>query len=177
MRIETKTIGGFRYRMEQVGMEEGEQIVLRLSRPVAALFSRLAGVAGGSTSIEQLAASGLEPLLQTLSGRDLRYTRKKLAAKCVVWLPDGKKEREWPLVEVYDAHFAGRYLDWLLWLKWGVQMNGFFGDALDRLDSMLAAQKVAKEARAAASQSKSPPGAETAGGSGASSSPSTVAPD
>jgi hypothetical protein len=172
VKTETKVIGGFKYTMEQIGAETGEQIVLRLSRPLIAFFAKAAAKGLTEASVAELAISGIEPAIQALSGRDLRYVRKKLVEKTVVYLPDGKVVRPWPLAEHYDEHFAGRYTDALAFFRWGVQLNCFFGSALERLDSMVA--KRMEQKGKAESPSTSPPAPH--GGSTDSSSNSPAAP-
>jgi hypothetical protein len=170
VKTEERVIGGFRYRMTQVEMDVGEQIVLRLGRPVTALFSRVAEGGTNQANLKRALIAGLGPALAELSGKDLRYVRKHLAARTVVFLPDGKKLREWPLADHYNEHFAGRYPEALQFLKWGIEMNRFFGDAVSVLDAMFAKRKAEREA----SSSSPPLDAETVGGSGDSSSPTAT---
>ena len=170
MKTDTRIIGGFKYTMEQVGMETGEQIMLRLSKPVAALFSHAAAKGITEASFREVAMMGIAPAVAALSGKDLRYVRKHFAAKTQVWLPDGAKLRPWPLTEQYDAHFAGRYIDAANWFRWGIEMNRFFGDALERLEKAFATEKAAKE-KGSLSSPLPVPGP---GGSGDSSSSSTA---
>jgi tail assembly chaperone len=176
MKTETNTIGGFKYSMEQVGTEDGEQIVLRLARPLAGLLSRAASKGLKEANVTTLLATGLGPALAQLKGSDLRFVRTKLAAKTKVWIKDGKVERAWSLGEpdnLYDGHFAGRYPEMLQWLYWGLRFNRFFGEGLDRLGAMAVAA-MAEMSKAKADKSPSPP-APAPGGHGASSSASTEA--
>ncbi len=179
MKTEERVIGGFRYRMTQVPMDVGEQIVLRLGRPVAALFSRVA-TETNEISFKRALIAGIGPALAELSGKDLRYVRKHLAANTVVFLPDGlpgrdaKKVREWPLAEHYNEHFAGRYPEAMQFLKWGIEFNRFFGDALRAFEGMFAKKKAERE-QSAESSSSPLPDAGTDGGSGDFSSRSTEA--
>jgi hypothetical protein len=170
VKTDEKVIGGFKYRMEQIGMEDGEQVMLRLAQPLAGLLSRAASDGMTEATARQLLMTGLGPALKEITGDDLKFVREKFAAATVVFLPDGAKVREWPLAEHYNEHFKGRYGDWLTWLVWGVTMNRFFGDAPGRL--MASWASMAKETEG--SRSKFPPEPE-AGGPGVSSSPSTDA--
>lgn len=130
MRTEERVIGGFRYKMQQLGTQTGNQVLLRLSRPAAALYS-VAAKRGGMKSINaEDVIGGLEHALRELQGRDLAYVVKKLAGKTEVYLPDGDKHRPWPLLDSFDAHFAGRYVAEMQWIRWGIELNAFFGDVL-----------------------------------------------
>lgn len=154
MKSDSKVIGGFRYRMTQVGASTGNQIILRLSRPLSALFADAARK-GTKLTKEDLLGS-VDKALGALAPEDLDFIAAALAARTSVWLPDGTTApKEHALTIVFEEHFAGRYGEELAWLRWGIELNRFFGDALEWLSQL------------GASKSDSP--TESTGGTGVSS--------
>lgn len=137
MKKEQRVIGGLRMEMEQVGVQTGNEIVLRLSRPAAALMAR-AFKAGHKTPTQEDVINGMASALRELQGRDLRFIVKKLAEKTTVWMPDGKTSpKPWPLSQGdnLDRVFAGNYGAELEWLRWGIEHNAFFGSVLALLSA------------------------------------------
>ena len=56
----------------------------------------------------------------TLDEEDLTYFCDAFAEKTFVVQPDGKMPR---LDNVFDAHFAGHYIDLVQWLAFAVRVN------------------------------------------------------
>jgi hypothetical protein len=132
MKKETRTIGGLRMEMEQVGAETGNDIVLRLSRPATALMAR-AVRAGRKTPTKEDLINGMASALKELAPRDVRFIVRKLREKTTVWLPDGKSApKPWPLAQAdhFDRVFAGNYAAEFEWIRWGIELNAFFGNVL-----------------------------------------------
>jgi hypothetical protein len=91
-------------------------------------------------------AEGVGKALKELAPKDLRFIAKAFAKETRVFLPDGNKLRDWPLLDLYDAHFAGRYAAQFEFIQWGIEMNHFF-------DGVLALARAQEEGAAAASSS------------------------
>lgn len=157
-----RVIGGFKYRMEQLGGMTGQLVLLRLARPWALILEAAASKGVTEASLAEIITSGgVSKALGVITDEDLAFVTGKLAERTVVFVPDGPQMREYPLTTIYDSHFAGRYAELVQWLTWGVKFNRLF----------VRAPSLESEA-AGASASSSPPG--STGGAGASSSPASA---
>lgn len=144
MKPEPKTIAGVKYVMTPMGAYSGNTVVLRLLGPFVALLAAAAGAKSGARNAQM--AEGVGKAVKALAPKDLRFIVKALAGQTRVFLPDGNKLRDWPLLDLYDAHFAGRYDAQFEFIRWGIEMNHFF-------DGVLALARAQEEGTAAASSS------------------------
>jgi len=136
MKKEIRAIGGFKMQMTQMGVITGNEILLRLARPATALFA-VAAAEKHKTPTKEDVIKGLVGALQNLRPSDMRFIVQKFAECTVVWLPDGKTApKDYPLPDHLDQVFAGNYPAELEWLRWGIELNRFFGSVLDRLSAV-----------------------------------------
>jgi hypothetical protein len=134
-KVET-TIGGHVYRMELLGALTGQGVALTLYKPMGALFSSAAKQGLAKLNLEAVASAAGEALSH-LSQEDLRFLSATFAEKCVVLVHDkGNTPHPLPLSPIFDEHFAGRYPELLSWLRWGIEVNRFFGSLLEKLSSL-----------------------------------------
>jgi len=140
MKTEDRTIGGFKYRMTQMGGISGKDIALILLRPFTTLLEGaasggLAGVTKEKLVMSAVTSGSLTKAIALLSKEDLAAVCDAFAAQTTVWVKDGTKLRDFPLATIFDDHFAGRYSEMLQWLAWGVSLNGFFDGVLRHLSA------------------------------------------
>jgi hypothetical protein len=123
-KTEERVIGASTYMVSQLGAIAGRAAFLRL---VKALGPALGGlVSAGGKLRGDIDFGDLISRVQ-LSEGDLSYFCDLFAQKTFVKLEDGKMPR---LDNVFDAHFAGKYMDLVQWLAFCVKVNfaDFFGD-------------------------------------------------
>ncbi len=143
MALETKdkSIAGVTYRVTQLTATKGRAVFVRLAK----LF---AGMAGAKNMEDRIAG-----ILGKLSDDDLKFVCDVFASATQVHAPGDKG---WPqLSDVFDLHFAGRYLEMFQWLAFCLEVNfsGFFPGV-----------DIAGLAQAATSGSISPKGATGSSG-------------
>lgn len=131
-----RQIGAFMYRMRPVGASTGRACVLRLMRPMAAVVGGLQVLRGGKVSLEDL---DIERAFAAISDADLEFVFQSFLSQVEVRTENGA----WAPIPDPDDHFAQRYEEQLSLMRWGVDLNRFFGSALERLAKAL--EEKAKE--------------------------------
>lgn len=118
-KTETVAIGGFEYRITQLGATTGGQVMFRLGRAFAVI---MAGLKDGTFSVESLSPADFDWLVKTMQGTTQ------------VGIPDVKGDgsvKFHNLSLLFDDHFAGRYPELIEWLKGALEVNyGPLGAAL-----------------------------------------------
>lgn len=116
-RTEEKRIGGYCYRVTQLDVITGIEVLAR--------FMNTVGPSLGS--LEKLDEAGvvkaLGSLATTLKADDVRYFMTKFAKLTAVSEGDIKDGNEPQLSDILEAHFAGRYLDLFKWLAFCFEVN------------------------------------------------------
>lgn len=168
-------IDGIRYKMDTLGAVKGSAVALRILPPfVAAASAALSRLQPGK-SLEKLdwsdlagAAGGVAVLFEKLKEEDLRFVMNALAERTTVGITTEQEkrigeetERFFPLVAVFDEHFAARYEAMGAWLLWGVQVNGFLGRLSGMLSKMATSPRVPPPAAAAPASTSDAPQAST----------------
>lgn len=107
IKSKSKTIKEYTYTVQQVGCELGSELLLKLGSATAGGFSNY--------------ASGKNPL-GALSSDDFKLFCKTFAATTTV--TGGELGDRTPLLSsIYNMHFAGRYMDLLIWLGFCIEVN------------------------------------------------------
>jgi len=124
-------IGEYTYRVTQFGAKQGRGLLVRLLKLAGpSLGAALSSLAQGQhKEVEAALAAGLSQGLYELAERltesEVGSMLDDFAKQTVIVLGD----REPRLSDVFDAHFAGRYDEMLLWAKFCLEVNyaSFFG--------------------------------------------------
>ena len=93
MKTETRFIGGRKFTMTQLGVCTANHVALRLAKPFAGLMSK-AFEAGRKAPTQSDILDGIERALTVMSGRDINFLLKKLAAKTTVSAPRRQERAE-----------------------------------------------------------------------------------
>lgn len=135
-----RTIDGFAYKVTQLTARTGNKVGMRLTKTLAG--------AAGAKDVE----SALGGIIAKLSEEDLEFICDTLARQTQVQLEPGK----WPMLsDVFDIHFAGRYLEMLKWLGFALEVNfgAFFRVLLQSADGAEKGSSVSKFLRIATGSS------------------------
>jgi hypothetical protein len=111
LKTEEREIGGLKYRVTQLGAKAGRAALLRIMKTVGPAAAMLQG--------DDLAGA-LGKFFENLSEVDLDYFCALFGEKSFVFQADGKMPR---VDQVFDEHFAGRYLDMIEWLIFAGEVN------------------------------------------------------
>jgi len=144
-----KRIGEHTYRVTQFGAKQGRGLLVRLLKLAGpSLGATLSSLAQGKhTEVEAALAAGLSQGLYELAERlneaEVGSVLDDFAKQTVVVIGD----REPRLSDVFDAHFAGKYDEMLLWARFCLEVNyaSFFGGSnggpglIGRIQSVLSA--------------------------------------
>lgn len=125
-KVEERKIGDSTYKVSQLGAIKGRSVMLRLTKCLGPALVGLASRETLKASIPDLLAN------MDIEEEDLTYFCDSFAEKTFVVTPDGKMPR---LDNVFDLHFAGRYMEMIQWLGFCLEVNyaGFFRGAADRV--------------------------------------------
>ena len=124
-KTESKIIGGLEYKVSQLGAIKGRTAFLRLVKALGPVVGGLVDPKGAPRQSLDLADMFGK---LALTDADLTYFCDIFSEKTFV-----VKGSQMPRLDnVFDDHFAGRYLDMVQWLAFCVQVNfaDFFGGAL-----------------------------------------------
>jgi hypothetical protein len=160
----THTIGDFNYTITQLGAKQGRVVLARVMRAVAGAAGDAATSAG--TDGAEAALVGMAKLVESLSDADVDYFCDTFSKTTLV-ARESTPDKQVPLADQFDDHFAGRYGAMIKWLWAALETNyaSFLGDL--GLDT----GALAKAAKAAMSKSSTP--INPIAPSGASSSPAS----
>jgi hypothetical protein len=119
---EEKRIGDCTYRVTMLDAVEGSRTFIRLSRTFGPALSKID--LSTDTSIGQVVGS----LCERLTEEDFEHYCKLFMKKTSVELEDGKEPM---LKDIFEVHFAGKYLEMVQWLAFCFEVNfrGFFDGA------------------------------------------------
>lgn len=157
MKTETLPINGYEYSCGQLPARIGTRVAARLANALAAGVKALPEE-GFEMDTAQMVAF-IAPILQDPNlGDTLDYLCATFAERTMV--RDASSGNEQPLTRIFDAHFADRYDDMLLWLVFAlrVSLSSFFRGVRAHVARAVADGK---------SASKSPASAATTGLAGA----------
>lgn len=120
-----KEIDGVMYKSQPVRSKQGTRALLRLMRIVGPIFASALRETGRASI-----AAALEALPTALTDGDVEYfselfgTASWYAGDGGEWKPLAKTNK----IDLQDEHWAGRYLQFLRWLIFNVEVNfgGFF---------------------------------------------------
>jgi hypothetical protein len=126
-----RRIGEHTYRVTQFGAKQGRGLLVRLLKLAGpSLGATLSSLAQGKhTEVEAALAAGLSQgifeLAERLNEAEVGAVLDDFAKQTVVVMGD----REPRLSDMFDAHFAGRYDEMLLWARFCLEVNyaSFFG--------------------------------------------------
>jgi hypothetical protein len=128
-------IGAYTYTVTPLTAIPGRRAFVRLAKAVGPALGAAAGVKEGDDAGMFAAFAGL---VAHLSEDDVDYFCDLFAANTTVKMGD----KEPSLADIFDVHFAGRYLDMFRWLAFSVATN--FGDFFAGLRAKAQAQAVAE---------------------------------
>lgn len=120
---EETRIGGYTYKVTQLDAITGIEVLARL-------WNTLGPSLGSVDKIDEAGVmKALGGLASSLKADDVRYFVTKFAKLTAVSGGDLKEGAEPQLSDIFEAHFAGRYLDLFRWLKFCFEVNyrSFFG--------------------------------------------------
>lgn len=158
MKTETLVIGDFEYTCAQLPARKGLRVASKLANALAAGVKALPEE-GFEMDVAQMVAF-IGPILQNPELGDTLDFLCMTFAEGTQFRPAGQESGGRTLSAAFDAHFADKYDDMILWLVFAlrVSMSSFFRGVRG-----LGAQAVA----GARSASKSPGSAQTTGPAGA----------
>lgn len=124
MRADTKTIGEHSYKVTQFGAKKGRSVLFQLSK--------MLGPALGALTDGDL-PQAMAAFARTANENDFDSLCDAFAGSTVVMVSQrlsdgGTREVPFPLSQIFDTHFAGRYGEMLLWLAFSIEVN--FSDFL-----------------------------------------------
>lgn len=120
---EETRIGGYTYKVTQLDAISGVETLARL-------WNTLGPSLGAIDQIDEAAVmKGLGGLATSLKADDVKFFITKFARLTAVSGGDLKEGAEPQLSDIFEAHFAGRYLDLFKWLRFCFEVNyrSFFG--------------------------------------------------
>ena len=115
MKRESKQIGEYTYAVQQLGSRAGGRLLIRFSKKLGQ------GIKSGATTIDRIAGA-----VESLEESDYDYLVDLLAPQ--TYVSGGGLAKPVKLVDVFDVHFAGRYLEMGQWLTFCLEVN--YGDFL-----------------------------------------------
>ena len=123
LKEEEREIGGVRYRVTQLLVTPGKDLLFRLGQILGPVFAR--GLQGEAVDLENINVSGMiAEFFDRAKAEDFDKFCSVLAKQTQFSPGEGK----WvPLTQEWEFHFAGRYEHLLQWLKFAleVQFGGF----------------------------------------------------
>jgi hypothetical protein len=128
----SRAIGDCTYKVTLLSAGEGLPVNALLLRVLGPAVATLAGELPDARSLADMPwaalAKAFNSAIYNLDAKDLRTLVDAFAPKTWVKLPDGKE----PLLsDVFDLHFAGKYVRMYRWLAFCLECN--FADFLDTL--------------------------------------------
>lgn len=110
-----------------MGGIEGQDVLMRLTKSLGPVVAGAIAARTGSAGIREL-----NHALRELPAEDLAYFTSTFAKYTEVVLGPNKAPT---LSDIFDDHFAGKYLELLNWLKFCVELNfeDFFTMLLDHV--------------------------------------------
>jgi hypothetical protein len=128
----SRRIGDCEYHTRLLSTSEGLPINVLLLRVLGPSLAELAGNAteGLADASWSAMAAAIKEVAVRLDTEDLQTLCKVFAATTIVHLPDGKKPA---MADVFDAHFAGKYMRMYQWLAFCVEVN--FADFFEVLQA------------------------------------------
>jgi hypothetical protein len=133
----SETIGGYRYKVRQLGATDGLEVLTDLSKLLLPSLGAIIG--GGKTAVSSLmnaevdgAAFGdaAEHIAKNLTTNSVRDIVAKFAEVTDIYGP-GFGDQGAPMDAHFEDHFAGRYSELLQWLRFALDLN--FGSFLQGL--------------------------------------------
>lgn len=123
LKEEEREIGGIKYRVTQLLVTPGKDLLFRLGQILGPVIAR--GLEGGAVDLEHANLSGMiTELCERAKPEDFDRFCTVLAKQTQFSPSEGR----WiPLAQEWEFHFAGRYEDLLQWMKFAleVQFGGF----------------------------------------------------
>lgn len=146
-----KRVGEDLYRIKQLGSDDADAVLMRLTKTLGPVLGALGGGEGSALG------RAADEFSKRVSLEDLTHLRKLFASTTEAHPADAEEDDQWlPLASkgALDQHFAGRPKAKLLWLVACLEVN--FADFFDAsTDGLLASLKAAFETKAS-SASASP---------------------
>jgi len=144
LKSETKTIGGYTYKVTALNAVDGRKVFVRMTKAVGP------AIAAASDGNE---AAALGVLIDGLNEADLDFFCEKFAEVTEVWGGDyGDKGRT--LKNVFMSHFSANYFEMCEWLAFAFEVN--YSSFFTGMATMLTERKTAKEKEAKAAAPASP---------------------
>jgi hypothetical protein len=116
-----KQIGEHTYELQVFGSKEGQRVLLLLARFLGPALGTIAEKGMGSIG------NALETFARTANPDDLEALTDAFTAKTVLLreatTTKGKQTVRINLSDIYDQHFARKYVDLFQWLAWCVTEN------------------------------------------------------
>lgn len=127
LRTDDRVIGDCTYRVTQLGAIQGQKVMVRLANVLGR-----AGAKGGDL------AAKLAGIASSLSEEDMTFLCNAMAERTLIQGSEYKGLTK--LQDVFDMHFAGRYLEMLRWLAFALEVNfgSFFRGLGARAEEALA---------------------------------------
>lgn len=156
LKQEERDIGDRRFQVTQMPAGRGRKLLVRLSKVIGPTLA--AGLQEmpegdeeatvGDLPVRALSGAIFE-LCEKLTEADLDYVCSQLAGD-TKWSEDGESWTSLSSKGQFDLVFAGRYLDMLKWIGFGLEVNfaDFFGEsgALEKARQALAVQAATRSA-------------------------------